>query len=180
MTNKSPCFTSSCSSVASSFSIGSASSPYQLVLQKCHSEPDGWSYNYIAWFLLRASQKLQKKRHGYVQVLQTGWKTTLDEQCITHCEKQKNEFCSICEYSCRGKSLLRIHVESVHEGKKPNACLMCDYRCSTKSRLKSHVDAVHEKTKQFSCTVCNHLFESTLIFLTSCSWKSKAIWLHCL
>ena len=51
----------------------------------------------------------------------------------------------------------RLHVVSVHEGKKPFRCNICDYSCSQKSNMKSHVTYVHEGQKPFKCDICDYI-----------------------
>ena len=37
--------------------------------------------------------------------------------------------CIVCDYSCSKKCVLKNHVQSVHEGKKPHECCICSYSC---------------------------------------------------
>ena len=59
--------------------------------------------------------------------------------------KEKRPFkCDICEYSCPGKSHLKQHIASIHEGKKAFKCNLCNYSFSQKGHLNRHVASVHE------------------------------------
>ena len=55
--------------------------------------------------------------------------------------------CEKCEYSFSQKGNLKLHVESVQEGKKP-----------TKNDGEKHIDSVHEKKRPFKCEICNKHF----------------------
>ena len=50
---------------------------------------------------------------------------------------------------------MKIHVASVHEGKKQFKCDICDYSCSRKGDMKTHVASVHEGKNRFSRGVSN-------------------------
>ena len=65
-------------------------------------------------------------------------------------EKKKPHKCSICDYSCSQKGDLKKHIESVHEEKKSHKCSICDYTCSRKGQLKIHIESVHERKKSLS------------------------------
>ena len=49
----------------------------------------------------------------------------------------------ICDYGCYQKSDMKLHVASVHEGKKPIKCDICDYGFYRKSDIKLHAASVH-------------------------------------
>ena len=57
----------------------------------------------------------------------------------------------MCDYSCKRKGSMKVHVSSVHEEKKPFKCEICHHTCSQKGHLKKHVDSVHEGKKPFKC-----------------------------
>ena len=48
---------------------------------------------------------------------------------------------------------LKIHIETVHEGKKP---FQCTHR--KKSSLDAHIAAIHEKKKPYKCFICSLSF----------------------
>lgn len=60
--------------------------------------------------------------------------------------------CTICSYSFNSNALLKRHVDSVHEGKKPIRCDICDAKFAEKSTLKSHIKLIHENPKHFDDT----------------------------
>ena len=55
------------------------------------------------------------------------------------------------------KVLLNLHIDSVHEKKKPQKCSIFDYSCSQKGGLNFHIDSVHEKKKQ-KYSLCDSRF----------------------
>ena len=69
-------------------------------------------------------------------------------------EKQRK--CSFCYKMLSSKFTLKQHVQSTHEGMKPNKCLLCDYTSSQKRTLKLHIEAVHEGKKPNKCSLCNY------------------------
>ena len=50
---------------------------------------------------------------------------------------------------------MKIHVATVHEGKKTFKCDICNANFGQKSTLNKHVATVHEGKKQFKCDICN-------------------------
>ena len=55
----------------------------------------------------------------------------------------KVENCSECQYSCRWKSELRIHVDRVHKKLKPFKCDICEKSFARKTLFKRH-ENIHE------------------------------------
>ena len=43
--------------------------------------------------------------------------------------EEKQGKCSFCHKMLSSKFTLKQHVQSTHEGMKPNKCLLCDYTC---------------------------------------------------
>ena len=56
---------------------------------------------------------------------------------------------------------MNIHVESVHEGKKPFKCEICDY---IQLFLKSHVESVRGEKKAFIDLIDVYLLENDYIY----------------
>ena len=73
-------------------------------------------------------------------------------------EGKKPFKCEICDYQCSTKRDMKKHVAAVHEGKKPFKCDICDYSCSRKCNMKKHVESVHKGKKPFKCSECDALF----------------------
>ena len=51
--------------------------------------------------------------------------------------------CSICKAKFKQKKGLKIHIESVHEGKKPFECCVCKEKFAQKGSIKIHIKSVH-------------------------------------
>ena len=71
-------------------------------------------------------------------------------------EGKRPQKCNKCELRFVKISHLNAHLESVHEKKKPFKCEICGYSCSRKFNLKRHFEGVHEKTKLFKCDICKY------------------------
>ena len=57
--------------------------------------------------------------------------------------------------------MLRVHIASVHEGKKAFNCEICDYGCSLRNLLNKHIASAHENIAQegfkpFKCGKCDY------------------------
>ena len=61
--------------------------------------------------------------------------------------------CSICETKFKLKSELRMHVNTLHEG-KGFKCSSCPALFDFNSNLKEHFKSVHGKKKSFECFHC--------------------------
>ena len=63
---------------------------------------------------------------------------------------------------CGGKyqsgGVLKKHINSVHNGKKPYKCTICEHNCSTNTQLNVHISAVHEGNKPHKCLNCDASF----------------------
>ena len=71
----------------------------------------------------------------------------------------KKQFkCPSCDKIFKSRSVLCLHIDSIHEKKKPYHCTKCDYRSSTKSLLKAHDNQVHEKNYMVKCDKCGKGF----------------------
>ena len=53
--------------------------------------------------------------------------------------------CNRCYSIFKTKHNLKIHIDSVHEGKKPFQCNICDASFTTKTNLNKHTASIHEK-----------------------------------
>ena len=74
--------------------------------------------------------------------------------------KQKGEkpICTLCTKVFARNQTLKIHMESVHEGKKPFKCDTCGQKFAGKSSVKRHNEVVHEGKKCFQCSICKVQF----------------------
>uniref|UniRef100_A0A5K3FM42 Protein krueppel n=1 Tax=Mesocestoides corti TaxID=53468 RepID=A0A5K3FM42_MESCO len=63
--------------------------------------------------------------------------------------------CPVCEKVFPGQTSLKVHVETVHQGLRPQTCEICQKRFSTLSYLRLHITTVHEGVKAYSCPLCS-------------------------
>ena len=75
--------------------------------------------------------------------------------------KVKKSFkCDSCDACFTYKHILKRHIASVHEGKKPFVvCDTCDARFASKYDMKGHISSVHEGKKLFKCTNCDACYK---------------------
>ena len=66
--------------------------------------------------------------------------------------------CSRCNSIFKSHGEFKLHVYSVHKGKKPYECSNCDFKCDTKGILTRHVKVIHEGKRPFKCDVCSRNF----------------------
>ena len=68
--------------------------------------------------------------------------------------------CQFCNNTFKSKSSKNLHVRKVHEGFKPEPqkCSQCEKIYSSASALKLHVRAVHEKKRPYACHLCDLSF----------------------
>ena len=69
-------------------------------------------------------------------------------------EKRKPFKCTQCD-SCFGiRKSLKKHVLAVHDKVKPHKCPLCDSRFFNKTNLKNHIACVHDEERPFKCHIC--------------------------
>ena len=66
--------------------------------------------------------------------------------------------CAQCDKTFSGKTGLRVHKKSVHEGIK-YPCNQCNYQATHQCSLTSHIQSFHEGVKHV-CNLCDHHFSS--------------------
>ena len=66
--------------------------------------------------------------------------------------------CSDCGSTFSSQSNLKLHIEAIHEKKKPWLCSECGDSFSTQNNLKRHISTVHKGEKPFSCSLCYRSF----------------------
>ena len=73
---------------------------------------------------------------------------------------KKSFQCEFCGYSCSRENRFKIHVERVHEGKRPYVCELCGVSYKFHSGFVDHKRKKHEdKTeKPFKCDICSNTF----------------------
>ena len=77
---------------------------------------------------------------------------------VTLKQKGTKPICTLCTKTFARKQVLKIHMESVHEGKKTFECDICGQKFAGKSSVKRHIEVVHEGKKRFQCSTCKVQF----------------------
>ena len=67
----------------------------------------------------------------------------------------KKHPCPICGIAYSSQNYLYNHMKLVHDGIKPHVRTICDSCFAFKTGLKKHIESVHKKLKPFKCTVCD-------------------------
>ena len=69
---------------------------------------------------------------------------------------------------------MKSHTEIVHEGIKSGVkCHLCDKTVATTTVLRRHIEAVHEKKRPFSCNLCDFTFTQKAHLITHLKGKHK-------
>ena len=68
------------------------------------------------------------------------------------------EECSKCGFKTKNKANLRAHIRRIHE---PHSfpCDRCDKCFKTSDKMQRHVLAVHENQREYSCIICEKAFQ---------------------
>ena len=77
---------------------------------------------------------------------------------LVHESSGKEFFCETCGNSYKSKTNLRLHIKSIHEGKKDHKCDACNKSYIDISSLKKHVRIFHEGRKDYICSECGKAF----------------------
>ena len=67
-------------------------------------------------------------------------------------------FCKECNKSFRKKSILKKHIQSVHEKKKFYKCDICPKIYSTNRNLNNHKIKDHDRNTPLKCSRCDIVF----------------------
>ena len=74
--------------------------------------------------------------------------------------KPKPYKCLLCEdVSFTQKANLKIHISSVHEGKR-YTCNFCEKTYQTEAVLNTHIETLHIKSQEFKCDICDGSFST--------------------
>ena len=66
--------------------------------------------------------------------------------------------CDLCDFKCKNKSNLQVHIKRIHDKIKDFECDKCEYKCSNSCDLNIHIKRVHLKIKDFKCDKCDVTF----------------------
>ena len=58
--------------------------------------------------------------------------------------------CHLCNRSVATPSVLRNHMEQVHEKKRPYACTLCDLKFAQKAHLVTHYKGKHKQIVKYT------------------------------
>ena len=89
------------------------------------------------------------------------WTCTLIIRDISDLHETEKLKCKKCDYSCpKGQEAnLKIHVERVHENKKPFECDECEKAYGQNRELKNHKKTAHPTDPfEFECPICKTFF----------------------
>ena len=75
------------------------------------------------------------------------------EDCQTELVISKSKQCSDCGSTFSSQSNLRLHIDAVHEKKRPYLCSECGDSFSTQNNLKRHITAVHKGQTTFKILI---------------------------
>ena len=69
--------------------------------------------------------------------------------------------CGFCEKTLKTKRNLELHMQSVHGTmEKSHHCHICNAKFRVASLLKKHIETVHEKSRLFQCPYCKTVLSS--------------------
>ena len=54
--------------------------------------------------------------------------------------------CHLCDKTYSVNTALKMHIEAVHEKKRPHACNLCDFTFAQKAHLVTHLKGKHKQT----------------------------------
>ena len=69
--------------------------------------------------------------------------------------------CGFCEKTLKTKRNLQLHMQSVHGTvEKTHHCHICNTKFRVASLLKNHIETVHEKSRLFPCPFCKSVLSN--------------------
>ena len=136
----------------------------EITGQKVHVDPVHKGARYNCQNCDRKfSQKWQlfvhiKTVHGEKNSDNQAYEKNSDYQAYENKKTIKSFNCLSCDKTFKKGHLLKVHKESVHEGKK-YLCPTCGISCSSKNGVYKHIKQVHENIKRKSnkesmCPIC--------------------------
>ena len=104
------------------------------------------------------SKKSDKNVHESNEPISTDELSDSNNKSASDQNENKIFKCELCQYFSFKRGHLKVHITSIHEGKKPFKCEFCDKAFSQKSKMKIHIASIHEGKKPFKCEFCNNAF----------------------
>ena len=80
--------------------------------------------------------------------------------------------CDLCPETFDKGKHFKIHIESVHEGKKPHECEICNETFDGEEQLQIHIQSVHEAKKRYDLKHCHESFDKNPHQISSCGEKT--------
>ena len=86
--------------------------------------------------------------------------TRLDLRKLPNLNGGKKTYkCHICNKNLSTNTVLKNHIQEVHEAMKPFYCDICGTKFAQKVNLETHIISVHENVKKHECKICNQNFK---------------------
>ena len=96
----------------------------------------------------------ERKPCGMCGKMLAGKAAVKEHERVVHFNERTVD-CGFCEKTLKCKRNLQLHMESVHGTvEKAHHCHVCNGKFRVASLLKNHVETVHEKTRLFPCPFC--------------------------
>ena len=83
-------------------------------------------------------------------------KTETENNLLLHIGNEN--VCFHCGKSFTRRDRMKLHIHTVHEGRKDFNCTKCNKSFTVAKTLKKHNHTVHEGHKDYKCDRCNKLF----------------------
>ncbi|KAJ8036329.1 Pogo transposable element with ZNF domain [Holothuria leucospilota] len=78
-------------------------------------------------------------------------------------------YCKICDYSFKSKSVLKTHLQGVHDPlHMPYICRVCQYRTSIHQDIMNHFSTAHKGAKALLCPHCCKILKCSRSYLQHC------------
>ena len=71
--------------------------------------------------------------------------------------------CGRCENSYKSPGVLRIHIDSFHEGLRRYECNFCEKRFTQSSHRNTHIKLKHSESSLTKCEICEKLLDTKYI-----------------
>ena len=71
-------------------------------------------------------------------------KLKMHKRKVHNIESKFSFNCDKCQYICKNKELLRMHIEQIHDGILNYCCSTCKYKSYSRNGINIHIKSVHE------------------------------------